>query len=452
MQEGDKDLDIKNYNYPELLGIFNAKRVFKQSVIEGIEEKLKTIKKTLTVEYYLFYFKAYRIICLIHELFKKDIIQDAENINHIEFYVSSIKKIKEFEYLDDSEVFEELRIEPTTKKNVSSSSANVSSSSANVTASLENVLQHNIINSYPYPVAPTTLNTVKRVTQFKNICLNSCFRSNYYTTGSSDFQYTIPTEVKNVVSMRLASIELPNCWYLYSNINKSNSFRIEVTDPEGVVTPFTIAITEGNYDFDTLPLYLNNTFFYNSVTSHIYLQQLRFVMEDPTLKCTFQVINENMYSLKFAFIFSENENHNVMNTVGWSCGFRLGRYNGITDFLMGEGMFDGLGDQYIFISINDYQNNTNSSNIICFDKSVMEEDIIGKILITNGKLNIIFTESNVLVRTRHYMGPVNIRNIHVKLLNRFGDILNMNYMDFSFTLEMEILYENFGFKYVNTVR
>jgi hypothetical protein len=446
MQE-DKDLDIKNYNYPELLGIFNAKRVFKQSVINGIEEKLKTIKKSLTVDYYLFYFKAYRIICLIHELFKKDIIQDADNINHIEFYVNSIKQIKEFEYLDDSEVFEELRIGPMNNK--TNSKTNVVSEPP---VSLENILQNNLINSYPYPVAPTTLNTVKRVTQFKNICLNSCFRNNYYTTGSSDFQYTIPSEIKNVVSMRLASIELPNCWYLYSNINKSNSFRIEVTDVSGNVTSFTITVAEGNYDYDTLPLYLNNNFFYNSTTSHLYLQQLQFIMEDPTLKCTFQVINGNLYNLKFAFIFCENENHNVMNTIGWSCGFRLGRYNGITDYIMGEGMFDGLGDQYIFISINDYQNSTNSSNIICFDNSVMEEDILGKILITNGKLNIIFTESNVLVRTRHYTGPVNIRNIHVKLLNRFGEILNMNYMDFSFTLEMEILYENFGFKYANTVR
>jgi hypothetical protein len=445
--QDDKDIDIQNYNYPELLQLFNAKRDFKQSVMTSIEEKLKTIKKKLTMEYYLFYYQAYRIIHIIHELFKKDVIQDAENINHIEFYVNSIKKIEDFENLEDSEIFEILDIQPLTKKK------NTTKPEQNeATANVNQILNNRIINSYPYPVAPTELNTIKRVTQFKNICLNSCFRSNYYSTSPSDYQYLLPTEIKNVASMRLSSIELPNVWYLYANLNKSNTFRIDITDSDSVTTSHVININDGNYDIDTLPKYLNNNFFYNSITSDLYLQQLQFVIEESSLKSSFVILNSNQYNLKFTFIFSDESDKNIMNTFGWMIGFRLGSYINVDGDLTSEGLFDGVGDQYIFISINDYQYNNNSLNMVCFDNSMMEEDIIGKIPIVNGKLSIVFTESNTLVKTRRYNGPVNIRNLHIKLLNKFGDIINLNHMDFSFTLEMEILYENFGFKHTNTVR
>lgn len=445
--QDDKDIDIQNYNYPELLQLFNAKRDFKQSVMTSIEEKLKTIKKKLTMEYYLFYYQAYRIIHIIHELFKKDVIQDAENINHIEFYVNSIKKIEDFENLEDSEIFEILDIQPLTKKK------NTSKQEQNeTTANVNQILNNRIINSYPYPVAPTELNTIKRVTQFKNICMNSCFRPNYYSTSPTDYQYVLPSEIKNVASMRLSSIELPNVWYLYANLNKSNTFRIDITDSDSVTTSHTININDGNYDIDTLPKYLNNNFFYNSITSDLYLQQLQFVIEESSLKSSFVILNSNQYNLKFTFIFSDETDKNIMNTFGWMIGFRLGTYFNVVGDLTSEGLFDGVGDQYIFISINDYQYNNNSLNMVCFDKSMMEEDIIGKIPIVNGKLSIVFTESNTLVKTRRYNGPVNIRNLHIKLLNKFGDVINLNHMDFSFTLEMEILYENFGFKHTNTVR
>ena len=36
---------------------------------------------------------------------------------------------------------------------------------------------------------------------------------------------------------------------------------------------------------------------------------------------------------------------------------------------------------------------------------------------------------------------VNIKKIHVRLLDRFGDVIDLNNMDYSFSLELEILYD-----------
>ena len=136
-----------------------------------------------------------------------------------------------------------------------------------------------------------------------------------------------------------------------------------------------------------------------------------------------------------------------MNTTGWILGFRSPSYLNVSNCVQSEGLFDGGGDRYIYLSLNDYQYNTNSTNIVGFDRSCMEENILAKILMINGKLSFIIDENNnPLTKTRKYNGPVNIRKLHIKILDKFGSIIDLNNMDFSFTLELEILYESFNFK------
>jgi hypothetical protein len=81
----------------------------------------------------------------------------------------------------------------------------------------------------------------------------------------------------------------------------------------------------------------------------------------------------------------------------------------------------------------------------------MYEDILAKIPMNNGKLSLIIDDNNnPLIKKRIYNGPVNLRKISVKILDKFGNIIDLNNMDFSFTLEMEILYENFNFNDITT--
>jgi hypothetical protein len=59
---------------------------------------------------------------------------------------------------------------------------------------------------------------------------------------------------------------------------------------------------------------------------------------------------------------------------------------------------------------------------------------------------VIDDNNNPLIKTRKYNGPVNITKIHLKIFDKFGNIIDLNNMDFSFTLELEVLYECFNFK------
>ena len=138
----------------------------------------------------------------------------------------------------------------------------------------------------------------------------------------------------------------------------------------------------------------------------------------------------------------------MINTAGWILGYRIANYLNV-DKLVSEGLFDAGGDRYVFLSINDYQYNNNISNIVCFDNSILNEDVIAKVPMNNGKLSLIINDNNNnLAKIRRYNGPINLSKLQIKLLDQFGSVINLNNMDFSLTIEMQILYENFNFKNV----
>ena len=69
----------------------------------------------------------------------------------------------------------------------------------------------------------------------------------------------------------------------------------------------------------------------------------------------------------------------------------------------------------------------------------------------NGKLCLIIDDvDNPLTKTRRYNGPVNIARLQIKIMDKFGCVIDLNHMDFSFTLELEVLYESFNFKNVTS--
>jgi hypothetical protein len=133
----------------------------------------------------------------------------------------------------------------------------------------------------------------------------------------------------------------------------------------------------------------------------------------------------------------------MMMTLGWTLGFRLSRYLKIEDSIQSEGLFDAGGDRYIYFALNDYQYNVNENNIVLFDETSIYDNILGKIPMVNGKLCLIIEENDgtSFTKTRRYNGPVNLKKMKISVMDKFGDIIDLNHMDFSFTLELEILYE-----------
>ena len=160
------------------------------------------------------------------------------------------------------------------------------------------------------------------------------------------------------------------------------------------------------------------------------------------LKTIIEIVNEDS-DIVFSLHFVTDDNDNIMNTLGWILGFRLARYLKIDEAIQSEGMYDGGGDRYVFFCLNDYQYSRNDENVVCFEDTSIDENILAKIPMINGKLSLIIDENDgcSLTKTRTYNGPVNIRKLNIRVLDKFGEIIDLNHMDYSFTLELEILYE-----------
>jgi len=447
------DLDIYNYNYLDLLQLFKIKDDFNNLNKIIMNEKIKIIKEKLTPEYYFFYLKAYKIILYIYFLYENNVILNDNE--QIELYVKKIKMIQSFDKLEILDILDKLNIHiPKNNEIIDLNSVeNIGKQilyNDNAPPQIQEQKYTNKVGSiFSNAVAPGSLNSIKRVTHLFNLNLNTCFRSNYYNSNPCNFQYIIPAEIKNIVSLRLASIEIPNSWYLFSTVKGNNVFEIEINN-NGVITSYTITIPDGNYDNSTLPDYLNSTYFYNSGTTNdlIYIE---YSIDDYSSKSKFQLTGIYPENFCFTINFNKNINHNMMNTFGWITGFRLSSYKTIVSDIISEGIFDGGGDRYIYFSIDDYQYNNNTLNMVCFDNSIMEKNIIAKIPMINGKLSLIIDDNTCpLTKTRKYNGPVNIRNLFIKILDQYGEIIDLNNMDYSFTLELELLYEGFNFKHINS--
>jgi len=285
-----------------------------------------------------------------------------------------------------------------------------------------------------------SVNEMNRTVIQQIVHFNSKFRDNYYTTSSSNFKYNFPLPINNVISLRLRSIDIPNTWYTFSDRIGNNKFIIE-TKMGNLESIFEIIIPNGNYNARQLMEYINNTYLYLSEIDNE-LKYLKMVISETSLKTTFEVIKRPRikftYSLKFALPGVKT----IMYTTGWLLGFRMGQYLNLEQDLESEGLFDAGGDRYLYICLEDFNKNHADNNIIFLDNTFIDKNIIGKMYLHNGKFNININDNDgsANLKKREFHGPVDIKTIHLKLLDEYGNNVYLNNMDFSFSIEFEIVY------------
>jgi len=102
-----------------------------------------------------------------------------------------------------------------------------------------------------------------------------------------------------------------------------------------------------------------------------------------------------------------------------------------------EGLYDILGNKYFLLAIDDFQNNHDINVIISpfqFETQA-DNNIIAKI---SADCCSSCCEHQP---TRIYFGPTELSKLKIILYDEFGRIVDFNNADFSFTLELEILYD-----------
>ena len=302
---------------------------------------------------------------------------------------------------------------------------------------LMEAVQNKIYNNFDNPIVPGTINSIKRITKTTNLHINSQFRNNYYKSNPNNFSYNLPKIFNNVVSINLNSIELKNTWLL---INERNNFFYIKKD--GIITKIELDIMAANNNLlsainDKLTNFNNN----NSILITILFNQI-----SDNSYTTFNISNLAIDKTIDIIFYQDNDNTNLLNSLGWILGFRSASYNNISPntTLNSETFVNFYPIDTIYLSINDYQYNYNETNIICFDKTSLDDHILSKFSINKNNnlyINLNENERNLTTK-RSYNGPINLSKIEVKLYDKFGNLLDNKNADYSFSLQLEILYEN----------
>ena len=361
---------------------------------------------------------------------------------------------------------------------------------------------------------PGNLNPLNTRVLTKCLNIDTRFRSNIHQTKSSDITLQLPNRLNKIVSMELASIELPISYYGISENYGNNFMHILIRfsnykSPTEIHECFRkITIPDGNYTendlIETLNYMINKSEGTYVHDTDLYLDPSNNIVTETGNKIdnsgnvtdsSGNVIEPNKYQVDicgniisqapeqvfqiFSFIhfnldinengsgshrvslavkdnpyiqiheiildFTKNkqgepDNTSLYTKLGWNLGFTKGIYMG-DNFYHAESIIEPA-TKYIYLAIDDFNNNSNSNFISVFQESIMNNDILARISIKGTRINLLTNNDfDVVSEPRTYFGPIDLQRLRVRLLDEHGRVLQMDNSNYSFCLKLKMLYD-----------
>lgn len=302
------------------------------------------------------------------------------------------------------------------------------------------------LSSYPSEFFQGIINPLKKRTTRKNLNIDTRFRENYYASPSTNFNMTLPMNFNDVLSMQLAAAEIPTTFYNVSKQLGNNFFSITATGPAtGTVTQM-VTLPSGNYKYGGISAIINERISLLDASC----SDIVFEINASAGNGSGQMIvglkpgsSVTSFSLDFQTDKSGNDDKNtpLPLKLGWMLGFRNGKYEGNLNYVS-EGIVDVSGPRYLYLAIDDHNNNVNNSFFSAFNSSLLNKNVLARISMQGGTFGI-FTENNfnLVTSPRDYFGPVNLQHLNVQLLDEYGRVVDLNNMDYSICLTLITAYD-----------
>lgn len=275
-----------------------------------------------------------------------------------------------------------------------------------IVTKINSVLSNSVIENMSYIVLKHDDTTAK---MSFDISWNATAMTNI-TDLSFDFSYKEPTRQSNNVNN------------LYNQIS-NNIYKDQLT--LGWLLGFRGNYINGNTNTNTTNT--TNTSTTSTITTSTNVQQntLNSIRNrHSTLlikKNGEQYLEKNNYCC-------ENTSTTINNMFIYNC-------DSTDSVLEAESIYDPVVNRYFMLSVNDFQNNHNRGLVSpSLSETMADTNLLAKVYSNSSET---FYENP----ERLYFGPSNLSRLHIKLLDEFGRIVDFNNGDFSFSLELEILYD-----------
>ena len=280
------------------------------------------------------------------------------------------------------------------------------------------------------------------------LTVDSTFRTNKDTSTSTDFVVDLPMKFERVTKIEMVSSEIPLTSYNFSKAQDTHQFDIafyaSADDTEAAVTK-TFTIPDGAWYASELAEFINDVL--GGVDHYIHLlysvddqsgrSMFRFrtddELEDDDLSSSartyshYKIYNTSTLvtfekSCLFTLGFIETD---VENMISEETTFDYGNYT-YTGALVSSSVFGVTFDDYYYIYMNDFVNNGPNHQLIGIqDEGYIGNNIIGRITISGSSFTRNVGGGSYVTRT--YFGDVRIRKLHIKILNKYGDVVDLGY-------------------------
>jgi len=313
----------------------------------------------------------------------------------------------------------------------------------------------------PSDFFPGTLNPLNTRIMTKCLTIDTRFRQNIQRTSSSDFIVNMPMRLNKVVSMQLSSLELPISFYSISQENGNNYLYIKATQ---LVNEDTIVeeaksyiIPDGNYNAGDLinilnkllrPVDANGTMLFpEELFSYIQFALDININCSGSGKVSIEPVGERastILSLTLDFRRDSNglieNNYDITTKLGYTLGFSQDLYEGEL-YYEGENVIEPSPLKYVYLAIDDFNNNVNNHFISTFTEYILNPNILARISVKGSGFYVMTqNDLNITTEPRKYFGPVDIQKLQIRILDHRGKILNIN-SNFSFCLVFKMLYD-----------
>ena len=240
--------------------------------------------------------------------------------------------------------------------------------------------------------------------------------------------------------MKISSIELPSTQHMFSSTNFSNTFTITIDGVEE-----TITIPNGNYTIEEVTDFMNTAITNTNVT---------VTYDYPSGRISFDYSSVSAGSMSLNFVVAGAK---YRQNCGWFLGFKQDTYTATisanpdatySGSIMANSIYGSNFDKYIFVDIDDYQRNFLTGAVISVtnrtstgNSSYIGNTIMAKLPMAIDPNSIMFNNgADQLFKTREYFGPVKLEKLRLRLINRYGDVVNLNNEDYSISIEITEMY------------
>ena len=299
-----------------------------------------------------------------------------------------------------------------------------------------------------------TTNVIKE-TKIKYINIDSKFRDEYNYSGTASYYFTLPERINDVKTMSVCNVELPLSIFNISSDLGNNYFSIFKTS--ATVDTSRVDISYGFYELTpfnaTNPLRTN----INNALTNVGASTLRIDFSNNyntgnAIVNTYngfytQFTNTDLSPITVNFAVTPTgsfDKYNIKTKLGWLLGFHDLSYTIPSGGTIYSDSFVNLySPRYLYLVVDEFSRGNQSSFISPLHSSLVNKNILARITVDYKKYDfgdiLVGNQFNgtLLSDNRSYNGTTDLQKLHVQIVNEWGIPVNLNGLDFSFTIAVE---------------